>query len=106
MAGSVAVSQSRPIEYCLLGNVTPSGKSMGCYMDRPISESVIDEFGRRYVYAGIAPRRWNGQFDGDALQVGHFILPPGLIYRLDHMTASLLEPLLRMLWAPPLSCRK
>ena len=40
---------------------------------------------RRYSFVGIAAFRWNGQYDCDALQTGEFILPPGLIYRIDRM---------------------
>ncbi len=77
-----AFSQTRPIDYSILHNVKPTGPSIGFYAGRPIPESIIDEFGRRFVYAGIAPRRWNGQFDGDALGPGEFIVQPGLTYRI------------------------
>jgi hypothetical protein len=53
----------------------------GFYADREIPESVIDEFGRRFVYAGVAPRKFNGAFDVDALAAGEVIVRPGLVYR-------------------------
>jgi hypothetical protein len=73
--------QGSPIEYSLLHNVKPIGPSMGFYADREIPESVLDELGRRFVYARVAPRKWNGVFDVEALAAGEFIVPPGLIYR-------------------------
>jgi hypothetical protein len=54
---------------------------MGFYACQEIPASVADEFGRRFVYAGVAPRKPNGMFDVDALATGEFIVPPGLIYR-------------------------
>jgi hypothetical protein len=60
---------------------------MGFYSDQPIPASIVDDFGRRFVYAGIAPRRWNGQYDVDALKAGEFIVEPGLIYRLDKFSS-------------------
>jgi hypothetical protein len=72
---------AKPIEYFMLHDAKPTGPSMGRFADREIPESVVDVFGRRYVYVGVAPRRWDGQFDVDALGTGEFILPPGLVYR-------------------------
>ena len=95
MPGTLELIQPRPIEYSMLFNARPSGRSMGYYMDRPISEWVIDEFGRRLDYAGIAPRRWHGQFDGDALRPGEFIVQPGLIYRLERPRAPWVASLFR-----------
>jgi len=79
MRGTIVLD--RPIEYSILHNAKPIGPSMGFYTDREIPESVIDEFGRRFVYAGVAPRKCNGAFDVDALAAGEFIVRPGLIYR-------------------------
>jgi hypothetical protein len=76
-------SLARPVEYFILRDVTSIGRSIGVYADRPIADTIVDEHGRRYVYAGIAPRRWNGQFDVDALRPGEFIVQPGLVYRLE-----------------------
>ena len=73
--------QSRPIEYFILHDPTPIGRRIGIYENKSVHEAVVDAFGRRYDYAGIAPRRWDGRFDVDGLQTGEFILRPGLIYR-------------------------
>lgn len=91
-----AVSQARSIEYLILHDARPTGPNIGLYADREIPASVVDGFGRQYVYAGIAPRKCNEQLDVDALQPGEFILMPGLIYRLEHMQPSWLESLFRM----------
>lgn len=78
---SVAVlSQTRPIEYSMLHDTTPAGPIIGTYGDVEIAEAVIDAFGRRFVYVGVAPRRANGRFDDSALGAGEFILSPGLVY--------------------------
>jgi hypothetical protein len=95
MPGTFDLIQQRPIEYSMLFNAKPSGISVGYYLDRPISEAVIDEFGRRFVFAGIAPRRFDGQFDTDALRPGEFIVEPGLIYRLERKKAPWLDQVLR-----------
>jgi hypothetical protein len=82
MPGAVFVP-NRPFEYSMLNNVEPIGPSMGFYAGREIPAFVVDEFGRRFAYAGVAPRKWNGVFDADALSAGEFIVRPGLIYRLE-----------------------
>jgi hypothetical protein len=88
---AVVFGQVRPIEYSILHGVKPIGPSLGYYNDSEIPESVVDDFGRRFVYAGVAPRRWNGQFDGDALEPGEFIVRPGLVYRIENMKNSWLD---------------
>jgi hypothetical protein len=79
---------ARPIEYFILHGVTPIGRIIGFFADRPIADSIVNEHGQRFVYAGVAARRWNGQFDVDALRPGEFIAQPGLIYRLERPNAS------------------
>jgi hypothetical protein len=79
---------ARPVEYFILRGVTSIGRTIGVYADRPIADTIADEHGRRFVYAGIASRRWNGQFDVDALRPGEFILQPGLVYRLERQNGS------------------
>jgi hypothetical protein len=93
MRGTIV--HERPIEYSMLHNVKPVGASIGYYADREIPESVVDEFGRRFVYAGVAPRRRNGVFDVDALATGEFIVRPGLIYRCLCISTSFWQSLLR-----------
>jgi hypothetical protein len=81
-------NQERPIEYSILDDVQPAGRSVGTYAGREIPESVVDEFGRRFVYVGVAPRKWNGRYDGDALGPGEFIVRPGLVYRYENTKPS------------------
>jgi hypothetical protein len=78
-----ALSHTRPIEYSMLHDTKPVGPVIGTYGGVEIAEAVIDAFGRRFVYAGIAPRQPNGRFDDQALGPGEFILKPGLVYRHD-----------------------
>jgi hypothetical protein len=80
--------RGRSLEYFMLHDVKPTGQSVGLFANREIAESVIDDCGRRYVFAGIAPRRWNGDFDVDALRTGEFILKPGLVYRIEPIAPS------------------
>lgn len=72
---------TRPLEYSILHNARPAGPVIGKLAGKEISEYVYDEFGRLFVYSGVAPRRLNGQFDDDALKHGEFIVLPGLIYK-------------------------
>jgi hypothetical protein len=74
-------SARRPIEYSILVDPKPAGPTIGHYAERTIPERVQDAFGRLYVYAGIASRRADGNFDDEALRPGEFIMLPGLIYR-------------------------
>ncbi len=87
--------RSRPLEYFILHDAKPSGPSVGRYGGKDIPASVVDEFGRSYVFAGIAPRRWNGSLDVDALRTCEFILMPGVVYRLEHIRPSWFESLFR-----------
>lgn len=74
-------NSDRPIEYSILHGVTPAGRSVGTYAGQDIPETIVDEFGRHFAYVGVAPRKWNGHYDGNALAPGEFIVPPGLVYR-------------------------
>lgn len=69
------------LEYAVLYNTTPEGPVIGRLDGCEFSEFVLDEFGRRFAYSGVAPRLSNGQFDDEALKDGEFIVPPGLIYK-------------------------
>lgn len=71
-------------EYHLIIDPRPTGPAIGVYAERIISESVADYFGRRFTYAGVAPRRSNGQYDLAALRAGEFIVEPGLLYQIIH----------------------
>jgi hypothetical protein len=79
MRGTIVLN--RPVEWSMVHNIKATGRCIGYYADREIAELVVDELGRRFVYAGVAPRKQNGTFDVDALAAGEFILLPGLIYR-------------------------
>jgi len=72
---------ARPVEYFILVEPHADGPTVGYYAGRPIAEAVVDCFGRRYSYAGIAPRRRGGQYDVEALGPGEWIMEPGLVYR-------------------------
>jgi hypothetical protein len=76
------VQHQRPIEYAILHHPRPDGGVIGSFADHPIFDAVVDEWGRRFEFAGVAPRRRDGQFDPDLLRKGEFIVQPGLIYRL------------------------
>jgi hypothetical protein len=67
----------------MLHDTKPAGPVIGTYGGAEIAEAVIDAFGRRFVYSGVAPRQLNGRFDDRALGPGEFILKPGLVYRHD-----------------------
>lgn len=75
-------TRSQDLEYSLLHDVKAAGKKIGYYMEQPIYESIIDGYGRRYVFSGLAPRDVSGTLNPYALQKGEFILKPGLAYRL------------------------
>ena len=73
------------VEYLILVDPQPAGPLLGYYYDRPIPAAVVDYFGRRYIYAGIAPRRHNGQYDVEALAIGERLVEPGLVYRSEEI---------------------
>jgi len=80
MRGTIVLD--RRVEFSILHEVKPTGPSIGFYAGREIPASVVDMFGRRLLYAGVSPRRWDGVFDVEALEAGEFIVQPGLVYRL------------------------
>ena len=71
----------RNLEYCMLHEVKPVGPILGFLADREIFDSVVDQFGRMFRFAGVVSRKANGEIDENALAPGEFILRPGLIYR-------------------------
>jgi hypothetical protein len=75
--------QPRPVEYYRLIGPHPDGPVLGVYAGRPIPAAVRDADGRRYVYAGVAPRRLNGHYDLDALRTDEWLVEPGLVYAGD-----------------------
>ncbi|MGO4685420.1 hypothetical protein [Hyphomicrobium sp. 2TAF46] len=82
MPGFIAARQTQTVEYFILRDVTRHGRAIGVFSGTPISEAIVDAFGRRYIFSGIAPRTWSGKFNVECLGTGEFILPPGLVYRL------------------------
>ena len=76
-----ALTAGRPVEYFLLVEPRADGPPIGYYAGNPIPAAVVDYWGRRYSYAGIATRRRSGQYDVEALGPGEWIIEPGLVYR-------------------------
>jgi len=76
-----ALTTARPVDYYVLVEPRADGPLLGYYAGRPIPDAVVDYWGRRYSYAGIAPRRRAGQYDVEALRPGEWIMEPGLVYR-------------------------
>ncbi len=76
----------RSVEYLILANPRPDGPVIGLYLGRSIASAVIDYFGRRYVFSGIASRKRNGQYDVDGLTRGERLVEPGLVYCYDRDT--------------------
>lgn len=73
---------TRVAEYSLIVEPRAEGAVIGYFAGQPISEGVVDAFGRRFSYVGLASRRRDGQFDVAQLKAGEFIAEPGLVYRL------------------------
>ena len=70
----------RPVEYYTLQEPRGEGPAVGSFAGTAISERVIDDRGRSYRFAGIAPRLRDGRYDVDALRPGEWLVEPGLIY--------------------------
>ena len=75
----------RPNDACYRKVVDPQhvGPVIGYIADSPISETIVDRFGRAFDYVGAAPRTPDGAYDVESLQLGDFIVEPGLLYRLN-----------------------
>lgn len=76
-----ALTTDRPVDYFILVEPRADGPLLGYYAGRPIPAAVVDYFGRRYSYAGVAPRGRSGQYNVEALGPGEWIIEPGLVYR-------------------------
>jgi hypothetical protein len=59
------------------------GAVVGFCGNHPIAAAVVDHWGHRFVYAGAAPRRCDGQYDYEALCSSEWIVEPGLVYASD-----------------------
>jgi|WetSurMetagenome_2_1015567.scaffolds.fasta_scaffold671978_1 hypothetical protein len=78
-----AYRSDRPAEYSIMVEPRPAGPTVGVYGGLPIAERVVDRFGRRFAYVGIARRPREGRFDVADLRPGELIVEPGLVYRLE-----------------------
>jgi hypothetical protein len=79
----VNFTAARPVDYFILVEPRADGPVIGFYAGHPIAAAVVDYFGRRFLYAGVAPRLRSGRYDGDSLRPGEWIVEPGLIYYAD-----------------------
>jgi hypothetical protein len=75
-------SDARASEYSMIVEPRPEGAIIGYFAGKPISEQVVDLFGRRFSFVGLASFRRDGDVDATALDFGEFIAAPGLVYRL------------------------
>ena len=87
MMSRVNFSQERPVEFFMLMKPQPDGPIMGTYAGEPIAATVVDLYGRRYSYIGVAPRLRSGRYDLDSLSEDEWLVEPGLVYR-GHRKAS------------------
>ena len=71
------------LDYRMMVEPRPSGPTIGYLAETPIAETVIDRFGRHFLFAGVTPHKPNDQYDAELLAPGEFIVSPGLIYRLE-----------------------
>ena len=69
--------------YSIMVGPRPVGATIGVYRGLPIAEQVVDQFNRRFTFAGVIGRRRDGQYDVDALKPGQFVVEPGLVYDLE-----------------------
>jgi hypothetical protein len=74
---------SNTADYLVVADPRSEGPILGKYGENNIAATVVDCFGRRYDYVGVATRRPSGRYDADALQPGEWIVEPGLVYRLN-----------------------
>ena len=79
---------SRFPEYSMMVDAKPEGVVIGIFAGKPISERVVDGFGRHFRYVGLATRARSGQYAVDLLRRGEFILEPGLVYCLEDAARS------------------
>ena len=75
-------SNAQYADYSIIIDPRPEGAIIGHFAGQPISEGVVDIFGRQFTYVGVACRQRNGDFDATHLKSGEFIASPGLVYRI------------------------
>jgi hypothetical protein len=76
------------IDYYVLVEPRADGPMVGYYAGHPIAAAVVDYSGRRYTYAGVAPRLRSGRYDVESLRPGEWIVEPGLVYYSDRNEAG------------------
>jgi hypothetical protein len=81
-------NQHQPIEYYLLDRVRCEGALLGYLGGEPIRAAAVDDWGRRYEFAGVVSFRADGQYDLRCVKPGEFIVEPGLIYRLQERPSA------------------
>lgn len=79
----IAAIKDDNIDYHIVYEPRPDGPTIGFYGEHPIAAAVIDHFGRRFLYDGVAPRRRDGSYDVKALRPGEWIVEPGLVYCIE-----------------------
>ncbi|WP_151115182.1 hypothetical protein [Hypericibacter adhaerens] len=79
----IAAINQQPAELHIVYEPRPDGPIIGFFKETPIAAAVLDYFGRRFTYDGVAPHRRDGSYDVKALRPGEWIVEPGLVYRLD-----------------------
>ncbi|HEY2889615.1 MAG TPA: hypothetical protein VGJ31_03270 [Dongiaceae bacterium] len=72
----------------MLVGATPEGAVIGIFAGKPISERVVDRFGRRFRYVGVAIRARSGECAIELRHRGEFIVEPGLVYCLEDKARS------------------
>jgi hypothetical protein len=70
-------------DFLVVVDPQPEGPILGMFGEHKIASTVVDRFGRRYDYVGIATRLWMGRCDADAIKYGEWLVEPGLVYRLQ-----------------------
>lgn len=79
----IAALQQDHTDYHLVFEPRPDGPTIGFYGEHPIAAAIVDHFGRRFVYDGIAPRKRDGKYDIKALRPGEWVAEPGLVYHIE-----------------------
>lgn len=64
----------------MLSRFHNDGPVVGHIGGRSITDTVVDGFGRRYRFVGVARRDRKGRLDVKALRSGEWIVAPDLIY--------------------------
>lgn len=77
-----------PAEYFMLVGAQPEGDVVCFFREKPVTDVLKDERGYRYVFAGVAPRKYDGSYDVRNMRNGEVIVEPGLIYQLIPVTCG------------------